>query len=233
MCMELGIHLCFPVARGSSTSRWQVGHISVLLTHGRPSECSVLRSCGQPREIPVSFPRVVHPLIRQTFKAVFGCPSRRFWQALRPTNSPWGLPLRRRRPPHPMGFGPWPRRVKPRPTVGGVYRGLFPFNCLPLPWGQLRMKCPPLPQPQHMGFRLPSTSAGDLLGRSAVDCWRSCLSSAHSSRTKLVVKLVDSSTAAVATCAVVLVGDIDVDTLSSASTCCTVVPGRHVLSAWK
>jgi len=233
MCMELGMHLCFPVARGSSTSRGQVGYISVLLTHRRPSECSVLRSSGQPRKIPVSLPRIVHPLIRQTFKAVFECPSRRFWRALWPANSPWGLPLWRRRPPHLMGFGPWPwpRSVKPGPTVGGVYRGPLPFNCLPLPWGQLRMKCPPLPQPQHTGPCLSSTAAGDPLGRSVVDCWRSCLISANSSWIKLVVKLVGSSAAAVATCTAVFVGDVD--TSLSAPTCCIVVPGRHVLSAWK
>jgi len=139
MCMELGMHLCFPVVRGLSTSHGQAGYISVLLTNGQPSECSVLRSCGQPREIPVLLPRVVHHLIRQTFKVVFECPSRRFWRALRPANFPWGLPLWQRRPSHPIGFGPWPRRVKPRPTVGGVYSGPFPFNCLPLPWGQLCM----------------------------------------------------------------------------------------------
>jgi len=127
MYMELGMHLCFSVARGSSTSHWQAGYISVLLTHGQPSECSVLRSCGQPREIPVSLPFVVHPLIRQTFKAVFECPSQRFWQALRPANSPWGLPLWRRRPAHLIGFGPWPwpRRVKPRPRSAESTMGRF------------------------------------------------------------------------------------------------------------
>jgi len=229
MCMELGMHLHFSVARESSTSRGQAGYISVLLTHGRPSECSVLRSCGQPREVPVLLPLVVRPLIRQTFKAVFEYPSRRFWWALQPANSLWGLPPWRRRPPHPIGFGPWPRRIKPRPTVGGVYRGPFPFNCLPLPWGQLCLKCPPLPQSQHTGPRLSPTAAGDPVGRSVVDCWRSCLISANRSRTKLVVKLVGSSAAAVVTCTAV--GADDVDTSSSAPTCCTVVPGRHVLSA--
>jgi len=121
----------------------QVGYISVLLTHGQPSECSVLCSCGQPREIPVLLPFVVHSLIRQTFKAVFEYPSQRFWRAKRPTNFHWGLPLWRRRPHHPVGFGPWPLpgRVKPGPTVGGSYRGPLPFNCVPLPWGQLCMKC--------------------------------------------------------------------------------------------
>jgi len=233
MCMELGMHLCFSVARGSSMLRGQAGYISVLLTHGWPSECSVWCSCGQPREIPVSLPLVVHSLIRQTFKAVFEYPSRRFWRPLRPTNSPWGLPLWRRRPHHPVEFGPWPLswRIKPGPTVGGIYRGPLPFNCLPLPWRQLHMKCPPLPQLQHTGRRLSSTAAGDPLGRSAVDCWRSCLISANSSRTKLVVKLVGSSAAAVATCTAVFAGDVD--TLSSAPTCCIVVPGRYALSAWK
>jgi len=175
------MHLCFPVARRSSTFSGQAGYISVLLAHGRPSECLLLRSCGKPREISVLLPLVVYPLIRQTFKAVFECPSRRFWWALRPANTPWGLPLRRRRPPHPVGFGPWPRRVKPRPMVGEVYRGPSSFNCLPLPWGQLRTKCPPLPQPQHTGARLPATAVGDLVGRSAVDCWCRCLISASSS----------------------------------------------------
>jgi len=153
MCMELGMHLRFAFARVSSTLRGQVGYISVSLTHGQPSECSVLCSCGQPREIPILLLFVVHSLIRQTFKAVFEYPSRRFWRALRPTNSPWGLPLRRRPPPHSVGFGLWPLPlgVKPGPTVGGVYRELLPFNCLPLPWGHLHMKCPPLPQPQHTG----------------------------------------------------------------------------------
>jgi len=130
MCIELGMHLCFVFARLSSTLRGQVGYISVLPTHGPPSGCLVLCSCEQPREIPVLIPFVVHSLIRQTFKAVFEYPSRRFWRALRPTDSPWGLPLRRRRPPHPVGFGPWllPQGVKPGPTVGGVYRGPLAFN---------------------------------------------------------------------------------------------------------
>jgi len=168
------MHLCFVFARVSLTLRGQVGYISVSLTHGRPSECSVLRSCGQLWEIPVLLPLVVHSLIRQTFKAVFEYPSRRFWRALRPTNSPCGLPLWRRRPHHPVGFGLWPlpRRVKPGPTVGGVYRGPLPFNCLPLPWGHLCMKCLPLPQPQHTGRHLSSTSVGDPRGLSTVDCWR-------------------------------------------------------------
>jgi len=171
------------------------------------------------------------PLIRQTFKAVFECPSRRSWRALRPANSPWGLPLWRRRPPHPTGLGlwPWPRRVKLRPTDGGVCRGPSLFNCLLLPWGQLRTKCPPLPQPQHTGSRLPTTA--DLVGRSAVDCWRKCLISANSSQTKLVVKLVGASAAAEAICAAAWADDADVS--SSASTCCTVVSAQHVLSGWK
>jgi len=225
MCMELKMHLCFVFARLSTTLRGQVGYISVLLTHGPPSERLVLGSCGQLREIPVLLLFVVHSLIRQTFKAVFEYPSRRFWRALRPTDSPWGLPLRQRRPPHPVGFGPWPwpRGVKPGPTVGGVYRGPLPFNCLPLPWGHLRMKCPPLPQPQHTGRRRSSPSVGDPRGLSTVDCWRSCLISASSSRTKLVVKLIGSSAAAVATCTAVFAGDVD--TSSSAPTCCIVVPG--------
>jgi len=131
MCMKLGMHLRFAFARLSSTLRGQVGYISVSLTHGQPRECSVLCTCGQPREIPILLPFVVHSLIRQTFKAVFEYPSQRFWRALRPTNSPWGLPLRRRRPPHLVGFGswPWPRGFKPGPTVGGVYRGPLLFNC--------------------------------------------------------------------------------------------------------
>jgi len=138
MCMELGMHLCFAFARWSSTLRGQTGYISVLLAHRRPSECSVLCSCGQPREIPVLLPLVVHSFIRQTFKLkleVLG--------ALRPTNSPWGLLLWRRRPHHPVGFSPWPLpwRVEPGPTVGGSYCGPLQFNCLSLPWRQLRMKC--------------------------------------------------------------------------------------------
>jgi len=185
----------------------------------------------QPRKIPILLPLVVHPIIRQTFKVVFECPSQRFLRALRPANSPWGLPLWRRRPPHPVGLGPWPRRVKPRPTVGEVYRGLLSFNCLPLPWGQLLTKCPPLPQPQHTGPHLPTTAVGDLVGRSAVDCWRKCLISANSSRTRLVVKLVGLSAAAEATCTAAWADGADAS--SSASTCCTVVPGWHVLSAWK
>jgi len=87
MCMELGMHLCFSVAKGSSTFRGQAGYILVLLTHGRSSECLVLRLCGQPREVPVSLLLVVHPLIRQTFKAVFVSLSWRCWRALRPANS--------------------------------------------------------------------------------------------------------------------------------------------------
>jgi len=197
----------------------------VLLTHGRPSECLVWRSCGQPREIPVSLPLVVHSLIRQTFRAVFEYPSQRFWPALRPTNSPWALPLWQRRPHYLVGFWPWslPWRVKPGFTVGEIYRGPLPFNCLPLPWRQLRTKCPPLPQPQHTVHRLSSTAAGDPQSRSTVNCWRSCLISANSSQTKLVVKLVSSSAAAVATCTAVFAGDVD--TSSSAPTCCIV--GMH------
>jgi len=211
VCVELGMHLCFGFVRVSSTLLGQVGYISVLLTHGQSSACSVLCSCGQPREIPVLLPF-----------------------ALRPTNSLWGLPLWRRRPHHPVGFRPWPLpgRVKPGPTVGGSYRGPLPFNCLPLAWGQLRMKCPPLPQPQHiLGRRLSATFVGDPRGLSTVDCWRRCLISASSSQTKLVVKLIGSLAAAVATCTAVFAGDVD--TSSSVSTYCTVVPGRHVLSAWK
>jgi len=160
-------------------------------------------------------PLVVYPPIRQTLKVVFECPSRSFWQVLRPANSPWGLPLRRRWPPHPVWFGPWPwpwpwpRRVKPRPTVGEVYRRPSSFNCLPLPLGWLRMRCPPLPQPQHTGVRLPTTAVGDLVGHSAVDCWHRCLISASSSRTKLVVKLVSLSAAAVAPCTAELADDAD------------------------
>jgi len=140
VCMELGMHLCFAFARVSSMLRGQVGYILVSLTHGQPSECSVRHSSGQPREISVLLPLVVLSLIRQTFKTVFEYPSQRFW----PTNSPWGLQLWRRRPHHPVGFGPWslPWRVKPGPTVGGIYRGLLPFNCLLLPWGHLCMKSP-------------------------------------------------------------------------------------------
>jgi len=44
MSMELGMHLRFPVVRRSSTVSGQVAYISVLLAHGRPSECS--RSCA-------------------------------------------------------------------------------------------------------------------------------------------------------------------------------------------
>jgi len=40
MCMELGMHLCFSVARGSSTLHGRAGYVSVSLTHGRPSEFS-------------------------------------------------------------------------------------------------------------------------------------------------------------------------------------------------
>jgi len=128
MCMELGMHLCLPIARESSTSRGQVGYISVLLTHGRLNECSVLRSCGPLREIPVSLPCVVHPFIRQTFKVVFECPSRVLGEPcdlltlLGACHSGEGLES-----------WPWPQRLKPRPTVGRVYRGSFLFNCLPLP----------------------------------------------------------------------------------------------------
>jgi len=227
------MHLCFAFARGSSTLCGQTGYVSVLLAHRRPSECSVRCSCGQPKEIPVLLPFVVHSLIRQIFKAVFEYPSRRFWRALRPTTSPWGLPLWRRRPHHPVGFGPWPLpwRVEPGPTVGGSYRGPLRFNCLPLPWGQLRMKCPPLPQPQHTGRRPSSTAVDNPRGLSAVDCWRSCLILASSSQTKLVVKLVGFSAAAMVTCTAVFAADVD--TSSSAPTCCIVIPGRHVLSAWK
>jgi len=110
---------------------------------------------------------LIQTIIRQTLKAVLEYPSWRFWRALRPTNSPWGLPLRRRRHPHPVGFGPWPwplrGGVKLGPTVGGVYRGSLPFNCLPLPWGHLCIKCPPLLQPQHTGVadrRHPSATLG-------------------------------------------------------------------------
>jgi len=107
----------------------------------------------------------------------------------------------------PIGFGPWPRRVKPRLTVDEVYRWPLLFNCLLLPWKQICPKCPPLPQPQHTGACLPTTTVGDLVSRLVVDCWRRCLISANSSQTKLVVKLVGSSAAAVATCTTDLPAD--------------------------
>jgi len=227
------MHLCFPFARGSSTLRGQTGCISVLLAHERPSECSVRHSYGQPREIPVLLPLVVHSLIRQTLKAVFEYSSRRFWRALRPTNSPWGLLLWQRRPRHPVGFGPRPLpwRVKPGLTVGGVYRGPLSFNRLPLPCGQLLTKCLTQPQPKHTGRRLSPTAVNDPRGLLTVDCWCSCLISASSSRTKLVVKPVGSSSAAVVTCTAVFAGNVDLS--SSAPTCCIVVPGRHALSLVK
>ena len=100
MCMELGMHLRFAFARVSSTLRGQVGYISVSLTHGQPSECSVLCSCGQPREIPILLLFVVHSLIRQTFKAVFEYPSRRFW---RPSPE-WQAPRRVSRPQGPQNL---------------------------------------------------------------------------------------------------------------------------------
>jgi len=166
-----------------------------MLADGRPSESSVLLSCGQPKKILVLLPLVIHPLIRQTFKAVFEWPTWRFWQALRPADSLWCLPLWRRRPPHLLGFGPWPRRVEPRPTVSGVDRGPLLVNCFFLSWGQLCTKCLPLPQPQHPGACLPTTAVSDLMSRSAVDCWCRCLISANRSRVKHVVKLVSSMAA--------------------------------------
>jgi len=47
----------------------------------------------QLRKISVLLPLFVHPLIRQTFKAILVWPSWRFWQTLQSANSPWGLPL--------------------------------------------------------------------------------------------------------------------------------------------
>jgi len=138
---------------------------------------------------------------------------------LRPANSPKGLPLLTLLG---FGLGLCLRELKPGPTI------VYP---LLLPWWQLCSKCPPLPQPQHTGSRLPTTTVSDIVGRSAVVCWHRCLISANSSRTKLVVKLVGLSAAAVTTCTADLADD-DLST-SVTSTCCTVTPGRHVLSAWK
>jgi len=42
MCMESGMHLRFPVARGSTTFNGQPSYIWVLLAHGRPSKNLVL-----------------------------------------------------------------------------------------------------------------------------------------------------------------------------------------------
>jgi len=166
------MHLCFPVARGSATFSGQPSDILALLAHRQPSESSTLLMRGQPREISVLLPLFVRPLIRQPFKAVFEWPSRRFWQTLQSANSPWGLPLWQRRPPYPIGFGPWPRpwRVKPKPTVGRIYRGPLSFNCFLPPWGQLLKRCPPLPQPQHTEVYLPTAVVSDLAGCSTVDC---------------------------------------------------------------
>jgi len=114
---------------GSTTVSVQPSDISVLLARGQPSESSVLLTRGQLREISVLLPFFVRPLIKQTFKTVFEWPSWSFWETLRSANSPWGLPLWRRWPLHPIGFGPWPQRVKLRPLVGRVYRGPSSFNC--------------------------------------------------------------------------------------------------------
>jgi len=59
MCMELGMHLRFPVARGSVMFSGQPSDISAMLTRERLREISVLLSL------------VVRPVIRLPFKAVF------------------------------------------------------------------------------------------------------------------------------------------------------------------
>jgi len=132
----------------------------------------------------------------------------RFRWTLRPANSLWGLPFWRRRPPHLIGFEPWPRRVKPRLMVGEVYRGSSSYYCLLLPWGQLLMRCPSLPKLQHTGVRLPMAVVVNLVGPSAAECWWRCLILANSSQTKLVFNLVDSSATAAATCTADLANDV-------------------------
>jgi len=151
------MHLCFPVLRGSATFSGQPSDISILRTHGRPNESSVL------------LPIFVHHIIRflsgqaEGFDKLCGlltlrraCYSGKKW------------------PPYPVGFGPWPwpRRVKPRPTVGGVYCGPLSFDCFHLPWRQLLRRCPPLPQPQYTGSCLVMAAVGDLKGCSTADSWQ-------------------------------------------------------------
>jgi len=46
MCMKLGMHLCFPIARELARSRGQLSNISALLAHGQPSESLVLLTIG-------------------------------------------------------------------------------------------------------------------------------------------------------------------------------------------
>jgi len=154
--------------KGLMTFSVQPSYISVLLAYRRPGESSVLLSFEQPRKILV-LALVIHFLIRQSFKAAFEGSSRRFWRALRPANSPEGLPLFTL-----LGFGLGL-------CLRELNRGPRSFTCLLLPWWQLCIKCPPLPQPQHTGARLPTTTVGDLVGRSAVACWHRCLISANSS----------------------------------------------------
>lgn len=208
MCMKVGIHHRFPTATGSPRFRWQPSDIFALLTLRQSSELSVLLPRRQPKEILILLPLIVNYLFLQSLKAIFERRIQRFRQPLQSADSLWGLPLRQRRPPHPVGFGPWPwsQKINPRHTVGGIYRGPSRFNFFLSTWGQLIKRCPPLPQSQQTGARLLATAVGSLAGCLAIGCCLRRLISVSSSRTRLVVRPVSSA-------AVV------------ASTCCTFIPG--------
>jgi len=90
MCMKSGMHLCFLVATGSATSSGQPSYISVLLTHGRPSECSVLLSRTVGSRGKSRF------CSHSSYAPSSGNPSKRFLsRQARGVNRPCGLPTLR------------------------------------------------------------------------------------------------------------------------------------------
>jgi len=63
MCMKLKMYLRFSIARRSMRFCGQPSDISALLACRQLSESSVLLTRGQPREISVLFPLLIHSLI--------------------------------------------------------------------------------------------------------------------------------------------------------------------------
>jgi len=72
------MHLRFPVAKGSTAFSRQSSYIPVLPAHKRPSESTVLLTCGQARKIPVLLPLVIHPPSGKPSKQLLSAPARGF-----------------------------------------------------------------------------------------------------------------------------------------------------------